>query len=556
MTIHGRTLGLAICITAMILTISPDTFALPENITDLTQHFNEGDADVSPWVFVPAGNVCEIDTQSFPGVAVIGQQGNGQDIKGILPQPIRFDDYPMPWYFQLGMIQPQDALGGHANSDKQINYAFGLNLAVTFSDPSDWPEDRTQRPSDTHDVQLLLVHLGASGEVTAGLPQYTTDIHPERFLVWGRGDLGYSVMGDWRMTYLQVGNGMKYQGSATSQVYFQCVVEGPTRIGIGVKFDPVVDYRMRWIDFAELYGKATGIWEIGPIISCDRWIPDVLCRSLAVERPDSILLGTTREGGESHSKWVAIPQPLPEPPLPNLKHLVNFCVFNSFASSEFEHFSSDFDIPGYLGMGRYQLYGSRVDTTSHPGYLTITKMGQSIECFAWGTPGEMSLADFPAPWEIEMSFIPPDDAFNWDIDLGFGLKDPADNMIGYWYPGVYNDPRTGRKGYFDYMASPAFPIEFDPEPPQSTFNSRPLRMLIQFIDDRRVRVAFRGEDDDCWHFSRISGLPDGIGPVASMHFIAWNASAKRWPEDQLVSYPIYQQYLIDYIHYRYGLTEN
>ncbi len=38
--------------------------------------------------------------------------------------------------------------------------------------------------------------------------------------------------------------------------------------------------------------QITGVWEIGPIISADRWIPDVLCRNLPqVKGPHPIMLG-------------------------------------------------------------------------------------------------------------------------------------------------------------------------------------------------------------------------------------------------------------------------
>ena len=55
------------------------------------------------------------------------------------------------------------------------------------------------------------------------------------------------------------------------------------------------------------------------MFSCDRWIPDVLCRSLGIVRgPHPILLGGTGNP-ETYSrlkhleKWVAIHAPKPEP---------------------------------------------------------------------------------------------------------------------------------------------------------------------------------------------------------------------------------------------------
>mgnify|MGYP006886089206 CR=1 FL=1 len=276
-------------------------FASAEDIRKLSHHFDDSGSDISPWMFVPKENIKYFSTSETPGLVTVRQNGKNTDIKGILTKAIDFDDYALPWCFQLSLLQNQNAVAGHTGSNTQNNYAIGLNLAVTFSDPSLWPEDRTQRPPDTHDIQLLVVHLGSSGEVTLGLPQYTTEQHPERWLVWGRGDLGYNAMGDWKIPYWEIGNGIKSGGPANSLVYFECRVESPSQIGIGIKFDPTHDYNVRWIDFTALYGSATGIWEIGPIFSCDRWIPDVLCRNIPLERgPNPILFGTEKTNGKTN----------------------------------------------------------------------------------------------------------------------------------------------------------------------------------------------------------------------------------------------------------------
>ena len=120
--------------------------------------------------------------------------GRGKDIKGLLEKPIRIDDYPLPWEFHLGLVQNYQAMKGI--SERQINYAIGLNLVVTFSDPSTWPKDRTRLPPQSHGLQLFLVHLGNVGEIyRQGVPQVKAtplnqfDPSPEVFLVYGRGDL-------------------------------------------------------------------------------------------------------------------------------------------------------------------------------------------------------------------------------------------------------------------------------------------------------------------------------------------------------------------------------
>ena len=506
------------------------------DISRLSQHFNDPAAQLGPWQFTPQANVT-LNPKKIPGVLVLRQNGKGQDVKGILDKPIGLADYPTPWYFQLAMLQDNDALAGHVGSPTQVNYAIGLNLAITFSDPATWPADRRQRPPDTHDVQLFVVHIGASGEVTEGLPQYTTEMHPERFLVWGRGDLGYSTMGDWRIPTMQIGNGMKAGGPANAQVFFQCRVDSPTRIGIGVKFDPKYDYQMRWIDFAQIHGPATGIWEIGPIVSGDRWIPDVLCRSIALERgPEPFTLG--RQPGDDHATWVAIPQPRPEPPLKNLNYLVDYCVFGSFAANRLESFSDEFDNVGYMDKGRFQLYGSMIDTHSHPGWLTVTKMGPSLECWAWATPGEMDLDEFRPPWEIEACIMPPDDQYNWDFDLGFALYDKENKPICSWYPGVRNLP-VSRRHEVASIYGEGVGIEFDPPLPEAVIGAKPIYMLVQFIDKNQVRLGFKAKPEDPWRLSKICNVNRKFGrSMQRLVFIAWNAGSANIPPSEYVGTPL------------------
>src|SRR3954465_2135849 len=109
------------------------------------------------------------------------------------------------------MIPSFNARGG-SGGKPQANYAIGLNVAVTFSDPSTWPKDRTRRPPDTHDFQLLVVHLGVTGEAGGGLPPHVGGPHPSggSYRVWGRGDLDHRATGDWQVPHVWVGDGSKY----------------------------------------------------------------------------------------------------------------------------------------------------------------------------------------------------------------------------------------------------------------------------------------------------------------------------------------------------------
>ncbi|HVC92929.1 MAG TPA: hypothetical protein VND64_04520 [Pirellulales bacterium] len=137
--------------------------AAGKSIRNLTEHFNEPGADISPWIFVPDENIKEFSTGKHPGLATIYEAGKGQDIKGILKDPIRINDFRLPWEFQTSFVQSFNAQAG-VDAKTQVNYAIGLNVAVTFSDPTTWPKNRLERPPQTHDFRLLVVHLGCTGE--------------------------------------------------------------------------------------------------------------------------------------------------------------------------------------------------------------------------------------------------------------------------------------------------------------------------------------------------------------------------------------------------------
>ena len=179
----------------------------PRDIRKLTQHFIETDEKIDPWVFYPKSNIKTLSTTEHRGYLMLEDAGTGEDIKGSPIKPIRIDEYNIPWDFKMGLMQPHPKSG-----DNQNNYAFGVNVAVTFSDPSLWPEDRTQTPPDTHGIQLLVVRLGAYGEMNRrGVPQLRYNKHnhgdpsPELYMLYGRGDLAPNVMGDWKVPYVWLG---------------------------------------------------------------------------------------------------------------------------------------------------------------------------------------------------------------------------------------------------------------------------------------------------------------------------------------------------------------
>jgi hypothetical protein len=308
----------------------------PTDIRSLTQHFNQPGGGIEPWMFVPKSNIAEISTEEHPGAVTIRQAGKGADIKGILRKPIGISDFPLPWEFQMSLVQNPMAVLLGVGDIRQNNMAIGLNVALTFSDPSTWPADRTQRPPDTHDFQLLVVHLGNTGEFGSGLPQFAPYRTPETHLVWGRGDLAPSLNGDWKIPYFFQGS-MPDGGPASPQVFFRFHLSGPSGFTVGIKFNDWNEFYLHSTDCSR-FGKITGVWEIGPIFSCDRWIPDMLCTALPVLHPEIN----------------APPEPIP--PNPIHEFTVDYCAFLACApTAPFESFSDEFDVPGFLSWRGFQL---------------------------------------------------------------------------------------------------------------------------------------------------------------------------------------------------------
>src|SRR3954454_20161914 len=100
------------------------------DIRKLSQHFTDPRGDTWPWVFLPEDNIRRLSTAEHPGMVTLWEAGKGQDVKGVLQDPIALSDYPPPWEFHLGLVQ--NYLAQKGLSEEQINYAVGLNLALTF----------------------------------------------------------------------------------------------------------------------------------------------------------------------------------------------------------------------------------------------------------------------------------------------------------------------------------------------------------------------------------------------------------------------------------------
>ncbi len=512
------------------------------------QHFNNSRRDVSPWQFVPKQNIKEFSTARHPGLATIFEAGAGTDVKGLLKEPINISDFRLPWEFQTSLVQSFNATAG-VGVKTQVNTAVGMNVAVTFSEPSKWPEDRLTRPPETREFQLLVVHLGSTGEAGTGLPQYSTEPHPETYLVWGRGDLGYTVMGNWNIPYVWIGDGAKYGGPASPQLFFRCVVQSPTQLSVGIKFDASHGWNMRHIDCSK-FGTITGIWEIGPIISADRWIPDVLCRQLQQRKgPHPLFIGGDAKMTDRMANVYA---PDPESPNPKYEYYIDYCVFFDAPPRSFESLSDDFNIVGYLGKWQVQEQCTLMDTHSHPGYLMLKLLGPGLGTgFGAASGSQLDLKNYPPPWEIEVCFIAPDDTIPWNFFMNFIVVDDMGKQRGGWTPGVQNDPKAGRHTLF---RKSLLPIEFDEELPESILAHKPLRMLIQCIDDKHVRLGFRGKPDEPWLLSRVCDVEKVLGTGIGMFGMHNWSTVTGHMYGAPAGGPMYQKTLVDYIHYRYGLT--
>lgn len=558
--------------------------APPSNdIRELSQHFLKRDASTAPWIFVPKQNIASLSTSEHPGVVTIWEAGRGKDVKGILERPIRIDDYPLPWEFHLGLVQNYQALKGI--SEKQINYAIGLNLVVTFSDPATWPKNRTQRPPQSYDLQLFLVHLGNVGEIyrqgvppVKGTPLAQYDPSPEVYLVYGRGDLAPNVNGNWRMNYTWLGgerplsgSTLKVGGPPNSILRFRASVTGPTSLQVGIGFGADPGWRTRSFDVSR-FGKITGIWEIGPIFSLDRWIPDVLAKELDIASPPEWFqsykerlkwLGKTGKAETEVIKQLDENFKV-EPPDPKFEYFVDYAVFYGNGPENFDHLSDEFNIPGFLADQKWYIEGNGLaETYSHPGNLTVTLLGMNG---AWAmcpiiTGDGIDIARHKPPLEFETAFTAPDDALPWNLWWTLTLMDAAGKPLGPgWGPGVQNIPGRGRRFINSFGADPTKfvtngLIEFESELPQSLLAAKPLYMLVQVPDATHVRVGFKARANDAWLFSKTLDTQAKFGkPISKIGYpclvsLQGSSGQKGWG---VGNYPAYQQFIIDYVRFRTG----
>jgi hypothetical protein len=559
-----------------------------KDIRTLSQHFTTRDGATAPWTFLPTENIARVSTADHAGVVTLVEAGKGQDIKGLLDAPIRIDDYPLPWEFHLGLVQNYQAMKGI--SERQINYAIGLNLAVTFSDPATWPKDRAQLPPDTHLLQLFVVHLGNVGEnYRTGVPGVKGtqlnqfDPSPEVYLVYGRGDLAPEANGNWNMGYTWLGyegsisgSWSKGEGPANSVLRFRASLLNPTTMQVGIGYGDHAGWRMRTIDVSR-FGRITGIWEIGPMISLDDWIPKTLAAELKLNRPPEWLKSfrqrLTVEGKQAPTddRLLARIEELfkVEKPDPAFEYYVDYAVFFGNGPDNFDHLSDEFDVPGFLADQKWYIEGNALaETYSNSGFCTVTLLGMNggwAMCPIVSGDG-IDLARYKPPIEFETVFIAPDDDIPWNLWWTFSLVDSDGKQLGQgWNPGVQNIPGRGRSyiNHFDYdptriVLSKLMNIKFSPPLAQSLLTAKPLAMLVQVQDDKHIRVGFRADSKQDWTWSEALDVEKALGKRISKLGFPCLASMQGKQGDRgwgVGNYPRYQRFLFDRVRFGYGASK-
>ena len=102
---------------------------------------------------------------------------------------------------------------------------------------------------------------------------------------------------------------------------------------------------------------------------------------------------------------------------------------------------------------------------------------------------------------------------------------------------------------------PAIKVEFEPEIPEEILAAKPLYMLYQLIDRAHVRIGFKGKRENPWYLSKVFDLSTKAkGGIGKLGECCWGMNTGRHFSLPPGS-PMYQKMLIDYVHYRRGLSE-
>ncbi len=550
-------ISLLIALSLSSLPLAGQEKSEPRDIRKLSQHFIHPGGDISPWMFVPKSNVQSLNTTERPGILVIRHAGRGQDVKGILKDPIKIDDYPLPWEFHLGFLQVKSS----ELPDQISNFAVGLNIAVTFSDPSTWPKDRTVMPPDTHYFQLLVAHIKVPRAQIKDGPLNYYDGRPELSLLYGRGDLAPELNGNWNMPYFTTYD--REGGPASFLLDYRLKLDSPTKLEVGFYGGllgyPHPGWKMKSIDVSR-FGKITGIWEIGPVVSQDGWLADTLAPAVGILPPV-------------------------KPPDPSWPAFLDYAVFFGAGRQTVDQMSDEFDIPGYQAKW-YHEGAAIVDTYSHPGFLSVTLIPASTDGWAMCPTNIGSFnvdltqeKNFPG-YEAEVSFYPPEGKVPWDLFFAsFSFWDEQGKVIipGEGWGVVYS-PKQNRYRFINKWlgvdpsaeteekadSKGTIFLEFDKPVPEAIMSHRPLFMLAQVIDATHVRFGFKAHKDDAWYFSKtFDTMKEFGGRIGKFNPLPCLASEITWPFIHapwgqgygIGNYPQYPQFLIDYVRFRFGLSK-
>ena len=584
MTRHAKNPHLPLLLTLLAVAPSMAVAQDKPDIRTLSQHFIDN-TNSAPWQFGPAENIRELSLKEHRGLVTIHEAGKGKDIKGLV-NPIRLDQFPPPWEFHLGLLQ--NHLGQKGLSEKQINYAIGLNLGVTFSDPDTWPKDRSQPPDDLRSLQLFVVHLGSIGEnYRLGIPAVRRtplnmgDHSPEVYLFYGRGDLAPKLNGNWKVGYTWVGpdptdagTWSKRGGPAETAIRFRVSLISPTQLEIGAGYGDHPGWRMRSVDVSR-FGPITGIWEIGPVVSLDRWIPDTLAGELKLDQPPVWLRSFRNRQqvlGKSNEAKATLEQ-LEEsfrvqPPDPRFAYYIDYATFHANGPEDIDQLSDEFNIPGFLADQKYYVEGNAIcETHSNPGHMTVTLMGHNS---SWAMcpilrSGSVDFSVRKPPFEIETSFIPPGDDSAWNLWWNVGMFD-QDDKFHPWQPGLKFIPGKGVRFFDVFNVEPdqisrndTLNLQFQDRFPELPTGKKPIGMLIQIPDENHLRIGFRTDEDSPWVFSSTFDAGKAFGGIARfsypclVSFTGRGVGFKGWGTG---NWPNFQKFQIDYLRYRYPAGSN
>ncbi|HLJ10390.1 MAG TPA: hypothetical protein VKU82_04340, partial [Planctomycetaceae bacterium] len=163
----------------------------------------------------------------------------------------------------------------------------------------------------------------------------------------------------------------------------------------------------------------------------------------------------------------------------------------------------------------------------------------------------LDLSIYPPPWEIEICFNAPDDTIPWNFWMNFIVVDKDGKNRGGWTPGIENFPKEKRHKLYGHSL---FKLAFDKEISETILAHKPLYMLIQCVDRSHVRLGFKANPADAWLFSKVYDASKDLGmDIGRFDMHDWSSGTGEM-YGAPPGGPMYQKFLIDYLHYRYGLS--